>query len=245
MSLPIESPLFWLLAITGVIFTGISKSGFAGGAGVIAVPLLALMISIPQATALMLPLLLIMDARTIGYYRKHIEIAELKKMIPAAILGITIGGLLLGTLSTSLLQLLLGTLCILFALWQSVLPYLSRFKQAASFWSLTSGITSTLIHAGGPPINIYLLSKQLPKLVWLATASVFFGVMNTVKIIPYTLLGQWNKELLLISIALIPVAFIGIKLGHVIQQRISEKRFSEFSRLLLGFSGILLLSKAF
>jgi len=33
--------LFWLIAITGVILTGISKSGFAGGAGVVAVPLMS------------------------------------------------------------------------------------------------------------------------------------------------------------------------------------------------------------
>ena len=36
---------FWLLAVVGVFLTGISKSGFAGGAGVVAVPLLALVVS--------------------------------------------------------------------------------------------------------------------------------------------------------------------------------------------------------
>ena len=66
-------PIFWLLAIIGVIFTGISKSGLAGGAGVVAVPLLALVISVPEAAALMLPLLLIMDVRTISMYRQAIK----------------------------------------------------------------------------------------------------------------------------------------------------------------------------
>ncbi len=53
----IDSPIFWLLAFAGVVLTGISKSGFAGGAGVVAVPLLALVLPVERAAALMLPLL--------------------------------------------------------------------------------------------------------------------------------------------------------------------------------------------
>lgn len=244
MPLPYDTPLFWVLAIIGVILTGISKSGFAGGAGVVAVPLLALIIPVPQAAALVLPLLLVMDLKTIHYYYQNVHWHHLKALIPASMIGIAIGGFLMGTIPSSGLLLGLAVISILFSLWQNLAPLFGKIKGAGWWWGTLSGITSTLIHAGGPPVNIYLLAQQLPKLKWLATAGLFFGLMNVIKIIPYTLLGQWNRELLILSLLLIPAAGVGVWLGHIIQKHISEKLFMLICRALLGGTGCLLLLKA-
>jgi len=233
----IYDPVFWLLAITGVIFTGISKSGFAGGAGVVAVPLLALNIPVTQAAALMLPLLLLMDAKALLLYRKNIELNVLKQLLPAALLGIAAGGFLMGTFSEHLLRWLLGIFCIAFALWQPLIRVLKRAPAAAWLWGGLSGLTSTLLHAGGPPISIYFLSQKTDKIKWLAGATVFFAAMNLIKLIPYTINGQWNDKLLLIDLILIPFAVIGIQLGYKIQHTISEKQFINISKGLLFLSG--------
>lgn len=238
------APGFWMLAIVGVIMTGISKSGFAGGAGVVAVPLLALVMPLPQAAALMLPLLLLMDMQAIRYYRHHLAVEELRGIVPAAIVGIALGGLCMGLLPDKLLQLSLAVVSILFALWQQLAPKLAAFHGAAWLWGGLSGLTSTLLHAGGPPINIYLMGRQLPKQQWLATAAVFFGVMNLIKVVPYALVGEWTGQLLLLSLSLVPVAWFGIWLGRVIQLNVSETNFMRVCRGLLLASGTLLLVKA-
>lgn len=239
------SVLFWLLATLGVILTGISKSGFAGGAGVVAVPILALVMPVPQAAALMLPLLIVMDIKAIHLYRKHIDKAVLLSIVPAALIGIAIGSLLLTYTPGHVLQITLGVISIMFACWQSLTPLFGKMRGAGIFWGAISGITSTLIHAGGPPINIYLIAKALPKLTWLATSAIFFGVMNVVKVIPYSLTGQWNAEILWLSLILVPVAYLGIWLGHKVQHRFSEQHFMQICRVLLFVSGVLLLTKAF
>lgn len=241
----IVSPLFWLLAIAGVILTGISKSGFAGGAGVVAVPLLALVMPVPLAVFLMLPLLLAMDIRTIQYYWRHANWPQLKAIVPAAIAGIAVGGLLLGELPEDGLKLLLGVLSIVFALWRRLAPLLGSMKGAAWLWGGISGLTSTLIHAGGPPINIYLLAKQLPKLSWLATAGIFFGIMNAVKVFPYLLTGDWTADTFYLSLLLFPVALAGVWLGRWIQGEISENQFALCCRALLLGSGVLLIGQVF
>jgi len=238
------SIVFWILAFIGVILTGISKSGFAGGAGVVAVPILALIMPIPQAAALMLPLLILMDIKAIHIYRKHINLEVLKAIIPAALIGIVIGSLLLTYTPGHILQLTLGIISILFASWQSLTPIFGRMKGAGVLWGFTSGVTSTLIHAGGPPINIYLISKGLPKLTWLATSAIFFGVMNIIKVLPYSLTGQWSLKLLWLSLILMPVAYLGIWLGHKIQHKFSEQHFMKICRVLLFISGVILLAKA-
>lgn len=238
------SPEFWLLAVVGVILTGISKSGFAGGAGVVAVPLLALVMPLQQAVALMLPLLIAMDVQAIRYYRHDLSRIELSRIIPAATVGILAGGLLMGLLPESQLQLGLALICIVFALWQSIAPKLAAFRGAAWFWGGLSGLTSTLVHAGGPPINIYLIGRRLPKVEWLATTAVFFGAMNVIKIVPYAMVGEWDQTLLLLSLVLFPAAWLGVWLGKAIQTRVQENDFLLLCRVLLFISGILLLFKA-
>lgn len=239
------SILFWILAIVGVLLTGISKSGFAGGAGVVAVPILALVMPVPQAAALMLPLLLVMDVKAIHLYRHHIDKGVLLSIIPAALFGIVIGSLLLTYTPGNVLQITLGLISIIFACWQSLTPIFGRMKGAGILWGSISGVTSTLIHAGGPPINIYLIAKGLPKLTWLATSAIFFGVMNLVKVVPYSLTGQWSADILWLSLILVPMAYLGVWLGHKVQHHFSEQHFMKICRALLFVSGVLLLAKAF
>jgi uncharacterized membrane protein YfcA len=243
MPLLFESPLFLLLAIVGVTLTGISKSGFAGGAGVVAVPLLALVLPLSQAVALMLPLLIFMDVKSIAYYKDHINKQYLFAILPSALVGIVLAGFLLGSLSESILMLVLACLCISFSIWSKLLPFLANIPGAAFLWGAVSGLTSTLIHAGGPPINIYLMSLKLDKKIWLATAAVFFGAINLTKVVPYYFLDQWSGILMINALLLIPVAWLGVKLGKNIQGKISEQQFMLVCRGLLFSSGIILLFK--
>ena len=57
-SLPLVSdPFFYAVAVPAVVLLGISKSGFGAGFGALAVPLMALAIPVPQAAAILMPLL--------------------------------------------------------------------------------------------------------------------------------------------------------------------------------------------
>lgn len=243
MAPPFDTPLFWILATFGVMLTGISKSGFAGGAGSLAVPLMALAIPLPAATVIMLPVLLCMDVRAIHLYWKRASWSRLRRLAPSVVIGIAIGGILLGKLSVNALEITTGLLSVLFASWQNLSGWLRRFQQASWVWGAVSGLTSTLIHAGGPPINVYFLGQQLDKLKWLGTAAVLFGLMNLTKVIPYQLNGFWETRLLLVSLCLLPAALIGIQLGYLIQKRFDGATFIRICRGLLFVSGCLLMTK--
>ena len=56
-----NDPWFYAVAIPAVLLMGLSKSGFASGLGSMGTPLMALVIPVPRAAAIMLPLLLVMD----------------------------------------------------------------------------------------------------------------------------------------------------------------------------------------
>lgn len=250
MTLPslLSDPWVATLAIIGVFFTGISKSGFAGGAGVVAVPLLALVISPATAVVLVLPLLLLMDAQTIAHHRRNLAFAELIKIVPAALIGVVAGTLALGHLNDAGLKLVVGVISLIFAgvqlLPQTGLRASARLRAPLGVvMGLIAGTTSTLIHAGGPPLNIYLATLQLSRALWISTAAVFFATINASKVVSYAWVGLWNSETLLASALLAPVAIAGVYAGHRIQQRISERLFVRTVMLALGLSGLVLIAQ--
>ena len=75
---------FLLFALPAIFLTGLSKGGFGGALGGIAVPLLALAISPKQAAAVMLPILCLADVVGLKAYIGHWDKANLKVMMPGA-----------------------------------------------------------------------------------------------------------------------------------------------------------------
>ncbi len=112
----ITDPLFYLCAIPAVLIFGMAKGGFGGGIAVISVPLMALAISPVQAAAILLPLLLVMDAVALWSFRGQWHRQNLRIMLPAAVLGVAIGALFFRYLSDDAVRILIGLISLAFCL---------------------------------------------------------------------------------------------------------------------------------
>ena len=99
---------FIALMVVAVLITGISKSGFAGGVGVVAVPLISLKASPAFAIAVMLPLLIVMDVFSLRAWWRYRVDSLLWLVFPPAVLGVAIGYLTYGFFDDDLLKVLLG-----------------------------------------------------------------------------------------------------------------------------------------
>ncbi len=213
----LSDPAFYLVSIPAVLLYGVAKGGFGGAVAILAVPLMALMMSPAQAAAILLPILVVMDLVVIYSYRGHFDARALRLLLPGAFVGVMLGYLLADTMNEDFMRLLVGLVACLFGA-QALLGWLSHVgrkhnRWAAGFFGTLSGFTSFSIHAGGPPLTMYLLPKGLPPMVYAGTAGVFFWVVNLLKLPPYWLLGQFNGENLLYSLALVPFAPLGVLLG--------------------------------
>lgn len=104
-----------------------------------------------------------------------------------------------------------------------------------------AGFTSTLAHAGGPPITIYLLLQKLDPLVYIATNGLFFCLLNWIKVPYFAAAGMfdWEWQLRLAPLALLTPA--GVFSGKWMAKRINRRRFEQVVLGLLMGSGILLL----
>lgn len=233
----IGDPLFWLAAIPGVLLFGISKGGFAGGFGIVTVPLMALAIAPAQAAAIMLPILLVMDLGAVWAYRRHWSRDLIKVLLPAGLAGTAIGTLAFRELGSDGIRLFLGVLAIGFVLWRTLLRAPSAAPEAPStargaFWATLSGFTSFIAHSGGPPLSVYLLPLRLAPSVLVGTVAVLFACLNWAKVLPYWWLGLFSAQNLLTSAALAPVGVAGVALGVWLHRRIRE---ALFYRLVYAF----------
>jgi hypothetical protein len=224
----LTDPWFYAAAIPALLIIGVSKGGFGGGFGVIGVPLLALVISPTQAAAILLPVLCVMDLVGLYSYRGTFDRGLMRVLGPGAIAGIMLGALTFAVTSEDAVRLIVGAIAVGFTVWQWVfrVRLARRVAQpsvvAGSFWATVSGYTSFVAHAGGPPLAVYLLPLRLSKDQFVGTTVVYYTVANYVKLVPYTLLGQFDTANLATSAVLLPLAPVGVLLGVVAQRRLPE-----------------------
>jgi uncharacterized membrane protein YfcA len=106
---------------------------------------------------------------------------------------------------------------------------------------MLSGVSSTLVHAGGPPLIIYFTAIGLAPTKFVATAAIFFSFMNLVKLIGFISLGFLTPDLVLTALMFIPLAFVGHWFGIKINKSIDKQRFLKIMNYLLLILGAWLL----
>ncbi len=248
----IEDPSLYLVAIPALLITGISKGGYAGGLGVLAVPLLSVVIDPLQAAAILLPVLCLMDLVAVWTYRWKWDGRVLRVALPAATFGIALGTALYSFVAVAGTRLMVGVIAVSISLshWWKRREGAERFPGSRSllrggFWSAVAGFASLVSHGGGPAANAYLLSLRLHKTVHQATAVAFFTTVNYVKLIPYAWLGRLDAANLGASLTLLPVALVGVGAGIWLHDRVSSETFHRVVYLLLFVSGAKLLYDGF
>ncbi len=221
----ITDPFFYLVSIPAVLLLGISKSGFGAGFGSLAVPLMALAVTVPDAAAILMPVLLVMDLLGLHAFRGHYDWRLLRFLLPCGLAGLGLGVVLFKSLDPRLVAGIAGVTALLFLAQRLLFPPRPDSpappKWLGALLTATSGFTSFVAHAGGPPINAYAIPLRLPPLVFTATMAVFFFAINLSKWVPYAWLGLLDTRNMLTSLALLPLApvgvFIGVRIAHRIQ----------------------------
>jgi uncharacterized membrane protein YfcA len=223
---------FYAVAAPAVLLLGISKSGFGTGFGALAVPLMALAVPVPQAAAILMPVLLVQDVLGIAAFRKDFDRVLLKFLLPWGLAGIVVGTLTMRLLQAKWVAGIVGVLTLLFLAQRLLFPPRADSppppRWAGALLSAASGFTSFVAHAGGPPISAYVIPLKLPPLLFTATMAYYFFAINMAKWVPYAWLGLLDGRNLATSLALLPLAPLGVWIGVRIARRIDQALFYRF-----------------
>ena len=233
-------PTFLAFASFGVFVFGISKGGVPGPIAMLAVPVMSFAMSPLQAAGILLPLLIIMDFSAIYLYWKKWLNNIVKIIIPASIIGILFGTFTFQYTNENQIRIVVGAISIIFVLVSFIQRnnlLLKPTNLKGYFWSSIAGYTSFLIHAGNPPINFYMLPLKLDKVAFIGTMTLAFLVINVVKLVPYYYVGLLAPSNLIVSLMLLPLAFVSVLFGYFLQKKIPEKLFFNIVYVLLFLSG--------
>jgi uncharacterized membrane protein YfcA len=206
----ITDPLFYLVAIVAVSTLGLSKGGFAG-LGLIATPLLCLVVPPLQAIGILIPILIVQDAVSVWTYRKAWSGRILAVMIPGQAVGSALAWLAAAHVHDAYVRLAIGIISLAFTLnhWFGRRPPETGAPPSTAsgvFWGGLAGFTSFLANSGAPPFQVHVLPMRLDKLTYVGTLTMFFAVGNLLKVVPFFFLGQLHPANLATSLTLLPLA---------------------------------------
>ncbi|MGB0690158.1 MAG: sulfite exporter TauE/SafE family protein, partial [Candidatus Puniceispirillum sp.] len=157
----LSDPVILTASLIAVAFVGLSKGGLGGAFSLLGVPIMALFMPPLQAAALLLPIYLLMDAVSLWTWRGQWDKRILWQMVPAGLVGITIGWLTASVVSDAAVRLLVGLVALGFvvlttlrARYQISAISMPNKPYMGHLWGILSGFTSFVAHAGGPPFQI-------------------------------------------------------------------------------------------
>jgi len=225
----ITDPWFYAVALPAVLLLGLSKSGFGGGFGALAVPLMALVVPVPQAAAILLPVLLLADMLGLASLMRDRDRALVRLLLPAGLVGTVLGTVSFGLLPASMVAGVVGVITLAFLAVRTLFPPHADAAPPPRWLGLVlgtvSGFTSFVAHAGSPPLAFYVMPLRLQPVVFTATLSVFFAAINLSKWIPYAWLGLIDSRNMLTSLALLPATPLGVWLGLRFVRRVPQLLF--------------------
>lgn len=243
---PTETSAWWYYTamIAAVIVMGIAKSGFGGGVGILAVPLVANAMPPDRALGVMLPILIVADSFALYQHRRQWDWRYMRPALGGAVIGIGLGTLLLfllidgGSKSESqanvatVLSVLVGSICLLMVAVQVYrmagghVPNLPGNKPTGVGVGAAAGFTSMLAHAAGPIMSVYWLDQKMGKRVLTGSLVLYFFLVNSAKLPSYVALDWITLESLKESAVFALFVPVGSLLGIVMHHRIPEKPFT-------------------
>jgi len=239
----------WLLAILCALMIGMSKTG-VNGLGTLVVPLMAFIFGGMPSSGLVLPMLIMADIFGVVYYHRSTQWKTVFKVLPWAFVGI-FGGLIVGkNISALQFKQLIGVLVILSLMVMIWLELRKKKKNEIvphKIWftipfGIMGGFSTMIGNAAGPIMSVYLLSKNLPKKVYIGTAAWFFFIVNLSKL-PLQIWG-WNNitnKTITFNFILLPAIALGAFFGIKIVKIIPEKAYRWFVVVATFISALALL----
>jgi uncharacterized membrane protein YfcA len=228
--------LYYSVGALATLIVGIGKAGFGGGVGIVAVPILTIVLPTNTVLGVLLPLLIAGDVFSLPHYWGKQSNTHTRWLCVGATFGFVCGAVLLTFLQRSsdfvpILNLSVGGICLSFVLVQAYrlmggyVPRFPEYPAAGRTAGFLAAFAATLAHAAGPLVSLYLLEQRLEKQQIVATNLLVFFWVNMAKLAIYAGLGLVTATTLMQSLSFLPFIPMGTMLGAWLHTRIPERPF--------------------
>lgn len=240
-------PVFWAFCFIGVLIQGVSKSGFAGGAGILSLPLMLLVMPVAKVAAVLLPILILCDFNAIYHHRRNKDWPAIRAVYLPSLIGIAAGAAVWWRIGREgvdeygvYVKQFVGCVAVLFAFYligkEAALKRVEHYRPGPLVTlaaGVSAGFTSTIAHAAGPIVSLYLYTLGLGKSRFVGTSAWTFTFINLTKLPFYIAVGLIDPSVLVVGAFLLPAVPLGSALGHWMHHRIDER---PFNRVILALT---------
>ena len=253
-SFPVFTPAHLLLGAIAAFVIGLSKTAVPGG-GLLATPLIAMVVAGRLIAGTTLPLLLVADVFAVYWFGRQARWDVLTPLVRSVAVGFVFGTafyVIVGAGGRAL-DVVLGSSIVVLVLLQIVRlvrrsPAVRSTPVLAAGVGVTGGFTTFVANAAGPIMNTYLVGIGLPKEELIGTTSWFYFGVNAAKIPVYLAIGAWasggpffTTTTLRFDVVLAPVVILALLVGRVLLVRIAQQTFTMAVLVLAGLAAVKLL----
>ncbi len=235
-----------IVTMVGVTLASVLR-GFTGfGFGLAAVPLLSLALPPAEVVPLVVTLQVIIGVGGLRAAWPDCDWRAVWLLLPGLIIGVPIGLVILTELPPNPVRMVIGAV-IAFSVWlihrgARLPPNPSRLISFAV--GLVSGVISGLASMGGPPVIVYLLAIGHSAARMRATAIVYFMLSGFVSFVPMTVRGLITRDILIWTVASVPVLFGGSRIGTWAFFRAKPRHHRQVALVSLSALAIMLIGRS-
>jgi uncharacterized protein len=217
-----------VLVVTLIVFTTTALSAIAGfGFGMVAVPTLLLVLPAPVTVVVVKVVGTGTAWIVLVPIWRQIRWSTIARILPAALVGLLLGGYILKNATPAAIQLVVGLLVLTSALTLVVRPMLI---ETDAIWatSLVGFLTGVMGNATGllaPAVVVYFTGRRFPKDVFRATTLALFLVIEAIGLPTLSLQGAVALEDVRFALLLVPLAVAGRMTGLRLVRYVPPARF--------------------
>ena len=125
--------------------------------------------------------------------------------------------------------------------------YIAEIHRRWTQWvvGILSGILGGLAGTWGPVTVLYLLATRTPKTKQIIVQGVVYGAGSFTLFIAHLQSGILNRDTAPFSLAMLPIALIGMYLGFKIHDKLDQALFRKITLIVLVIAGLNLLRRGF
>ena len=216
------------------------RSAFGFGEALVAVPLLAFWLPLPVAAPLAVLVSITIAGIVVIQDWKKIHVRSAGWLVVSSLFGIPLGLLLLTNSHQRGVKAVLAMMIIAFAVYSLIGRTPLELEQDSRGWLLACGFCAGILGGAygmnGPPLAVYGAMRRWSAQHFRATLQGYFLPASLIGMGGYWLAGLWTSNVTRYYLLSLPVTFLGVYFGRVVNHRLPGEAF--FKYLYLGLAGV-------
>ena len=201
-----------MILIGLVVFLAAMIQGLLGfGGALIAMPLLVGLVGIKTATPVFALIGTLATLLNTIRWHEHTTPRDLVRLVIPAAAGIPLGIALLSRVDAGLVTAILGTILIVYALYNLlgwILPPLHH-RGWAVVAGFSSGVLSGAFNTGGPPVIVYATARQWPADRFRGNLQAYFLVISLLLLVGHGISGHFTPGVWRMALWAVPALLLG------------------------------------